>query len=238
MGLMMLKLQDLFELTKFEHHTIFNNVEFVWQVIEKIKPYLDQYDNWSIDGVVEAGCYLKGLNIFIHETARVEAGAYIQGPCIIGANSEVRHGAYIRGNVIVGHNCVVGHATEVKNSIFLDGAKAGHFAYIGDSILGNEVNLGAGTKLANLKIVPGNVSIVYEGKNYDTGLRKLGAIIGDYAQTGCNSVTSPGTIIGKYSLIYPAIAVKGCIVEGSIVKPGIDVFTEPMSEGLLKRIKK
>ena len=109
----------------------------------------------------------------------------------------------------MGNRCVVGHATEVKHSILLDGAKAGHFAYIGDSILGNNANLGAGTKLANLKIVDVEMKLRVEGKVYKTGLRKLGAILGDNAETGCNSVTSPGTLLGKASLVYPCVNVPG-----------------------------
>jgi NDP-sugar pyrophosphorylase family protein len=139
----------------------------------------------------------------------VEPGALIKGPTIIGDNSEVRQGAYMRGNCLVGDRCIVGHTTEVKHSIMLDGSKAGHFAYIGDSILGNEVNLGAGTKLANLKIVDVEMKLRVEGEIYKTGLRKLGAILGDKTETGCNSVTSPGTLLGKASLVYPCVNVPG-----------------------------
>ena len=113
------------------------------------------------------------------------------------------------GNCLIGNGCVVGHTTEVKTSIMLDGAKAGHFAYIGDSILGNDVNLGAGTKLANLKIVDVEMKLKIEGRTYETGLKKLGAILGDRVETGCNSVTSPGTLLGRASLIYPCVNVPG-----------------------------
>jgi NDP-sugar pyrophosphorylase family protein len=113
----------------------------------------------------------------------------------------------MRGNCLVGNNCVVGHATEMKNSIMLDGAKAGHFAYVGDSILGNAANLGAGTKLANLKMIPGSIVIIFDGKQYDTQRRKLGAILGDHTETGCNSVTSPGTLMGPSSIVFPGVTV-------------------------------
>jgi acetyltransferase-like isoleucine patch superfamily enzyme len=159
--------------------------------------------------VLYAGATLFDSNIYIGEDTVVEPGALIKGPTIIGNNTEVRQGAYIRGNCLIGNRCVVGHTTEVKTSIMLDGAKAGHFAYIGDSILGNDVNLGAGTKLANLKISDVEIKLKVEGRIYKTGLRKLGAILGDNVQTGCNSVTSPGTLLAKASLVYPCINVPG-----------------------------
>jgi NDP-sugar pyrophosphorylase family protein len=133
----------------------------------------------------------------------VEPGAFIASPTIIGDMTEIRQGAYLRGYCLIGRRCVVGHVTEVKHSIFLDDAKAGHFAYLGDSILGNEVNLGAGTKLANLRFTPGNVKVRTPGGPVDSGLRKFGAILADFVQTGCNSVTNPGTILGKKSLLMP-----------------------------------
>jgi acetyltransferase-like isoleucine patch superfamily enzyme len=159
--------------------------------------------------VLYAGAILFDPEIYIGEGSVVEPGALIKGPTIIGHNAEVRQGAYLRGNCLIGDRCVVGHTTEVKSSVMLDGAKAGHFAYIGDSILGNEVNLGAGTKLANLKIVIADIDLRIEGEVYQTGLRKLGAILGDNTETGCNSVTSPGTLLGKGSLVYPCVNVPG-----------------------------
>lgn len=137
----------------------------------------------------------------------VEPGALIKGPTIIGDRTEIRQGAYIRGDCLVGSGCVVGHVTEVKHSVFLDGAKAGHFAYVGDSLLGRDVNLGAGTKLANLRFYPGNVVLRIRGSAVDTGLRKLGAILGNGVQTGCNSVTNPGVLLGEGSLVAPNVTV-------------------------------
>ena len=170
--------------------------------------------------IIMAGSYLFDDRIIIGAGTVVEPGALIKGPFVIGKNSEVRQGAYIRGDCWVGDGCVVGHTTEIKESILLHGAKAGHFAYVGDSILGNEVNLGAGTKLANLKMIPGTVSIVYEKNRYDTERRKIGAILGDRTETGCNSVTSPGTLMGPRSLVYPAITVPAGFYPGrTIVMP-------------------
>ena len=153
--------------------------------------------------VIMAGAILVGNRIDLGEGVLVEGGALVKSPAIIGDCTEVRHGAYLRGYCLTGKRCVVGHTTEVKHSIFLNDAKAGHFAYLGDSILGQEANLGAGTKFANLKFLGGTVSIRTEGKLIDTGRRKLGAILGDGAQTGCNSVTNPGTIIGKGGILMP-----------------------------------
>ena len=157
--------------------------------------------------IVLPGAYLFNDRILVGSGTIIEPGALVKGPVLIGSNTEIRQGAYVRGDCIVGNGCVVGHTTEIKGSILLDGAKAGHFAYIGDSILGNEVNLGAGTKLANLKMIPGTVRVRCGKEQVDTGRRKIGAILGDRTETGCNSVTSPGTLMGPDSILYPAVAV-------------------------------
>jgi len=169
--------------------------------------------------VIFAGAVLWDEAIALGPGAVVEPGALIKGPTIIGAHTEVRQGAYMRGKCMVGDRCVVGHTTEMKGSVMLDDAKAGHFAYIGDSILGRNSNLGAGTKLANLKIKPGSVQIEIDGQLVDTGLRKLGAILGDDVQIGCNAVTNPGALIGKGSLIFPVVSVRSGYYEpNSIVR--------------------
>ena len=159
--------------------------------------------------VILPGAFLSNDKIIIGPGTIVEPGALIRGPTIIGSHSEIRQGAYIRGDCLVGNKCVVGHTTEMKGSIMLDGAKAPHFAYVGDSILGKDVNLGAGTKLANLKMIAGSIVVTVDKKRYDTGRRKLGAILGDHTETGCNSVTSPGTLMGPSSVVYSGVAVPG-----------------------------
>ncbi|HID01837.1 MAG TPA: hypothetical protein EYP18_01305 [Desulfobacterales bacterium] len=153
--------------------------------------------------IIMAGAILLGGKIDFGEGVLIEGGALIKSPAIFGECTEVRQGAYLRGYCLTGKRCVVGHTTEVKHSIFLNDAKAGHFAYLGDSIIGQDANLGAGTKFANLKFLGGNVSIRTENGLVDTGRRKFGAILGDGAQTGCNSVTNPGTIIGKGGILMP-----------------------------------
>lgn len=155
-----------------------------------------------------AGATLMGNKIAIGRGVLVESGAMIKSPAIIGDMTEIRQGAYLRGYCLAGKRCVLGHATEIKHSIFLNDAKAGHFAYLGDSILGNDTNLGAGTKFANLRFLPGTITIFQKGGRIDTGLKKFGAILGDTSQTGCNSVTSPGTLLAKGAILMPNATAK------------------------------
>ena len=157
--------------------------------------------------VVYAGTSILSNHVQLGKGCVVEPGALLKTDCIIGNYTEVRQGAYLRGTCLVGDRCVVGHTTEMKNSVMIDDSKAGHFAYIGDSILGNSVNLGAGTKLANLKIIDSGIVLKIGKQKYETGLRKFGAIIGDNSETGCNSVTTPGTILGPRSLVFPTTTV-------------------------------
>jgi UDP-N-acetylglucosamine diphosphorylase / glucose-1-phosphate thymidylyltransferase / UDP-N-acetylgalactosamine diphosphorylase / glucosamine-1-phosphate N-acetyltransferase / galactosamine-1-phosphate N-acetyltransferase len=168
-----------------------------------------------IKGEVSKHAHISGP-VYIDEGALVEPTAMITGPCYIGPKAEVRHGAYIRGNVYVGAKCVVGHTTEVKGAVFFDGAKAGHFAYIGDSILGRNVNLGAGTKLANLKITDGDVYFRDPKTNaqVSSGLRKFGAIVGDDAQTGCNAVLAPGVLMLPKTAVLPCVFYRGTLRSG------------------------
>ncbi len=167
--------------------------------------------------LVQAGAILADDEIELGKGTLVEAGALIKGPTIIGDRTEVRHGAYLRGKLLIGDSCVVGHATEMKASIMMGGSQAGHFAYLGDSILG-QVNLGAGTKLANLKVFPGNVTITVLGTKHDTGRRKVGAILADAVELGCNSVTTPGTVMGRGALAYPNVTVRGFHPAETIIK--------------------
>ena len=158
--------------------------------------------------VLFAGAVLWDDQVFFGPGSVVEPGALIKGPTIIGSHTEVRQGAYVRGKCIVGDRCVVGHTTEMKTSVMLNDAKAGHFAYIGDSILGGNSNLGAGTKLANLKIKEGTVQLRIDDQIVDSGMRKFGAILGDDVQIGCNSVTNPGTLLGKGCMVFPVTSVR------------------------------
>ena len=207
------------DISTFAHAALFLGDPSPWIVLSRLSAYLQTLELGAICGVVEEGAYLVDKEkIFLAPGAIVEAGAYIRGPCWIGPNTEIRHGAYIRGNVITGNNCVIGHDTEVKNSLFLDGAHAAHFAYVGDSILGNRVNLGAGVKCANFRLDGQNIAVSMDGQRIETGLRKLGALIGDRVQIGCNTVLNPGTLVGKDALCYPLLHLSGTITEASLVK--------------------
>lgn len=210
---------ELFDLNAFAHAALFDGVDNVWEALGRLGDYLAATIRPGNRGTVCDGAYLIGSDIEIGEGTVVEPGAYIAGPAIIGKDAQIRHGAYIRGTTLVGDRCVVGHATEVKGSIFFDGAKAGHFAYVGDSILGSAVNLGAGTKLANFKLTAGAIALRAGDERIDTGRRKLGALLGDRCQTGCNSVTGPGTILGPDSFVYPCVSVRaGAYDAGSWIK--------------------
>lgn len=214
-----LNLENYFNLTDFPFLELFNGVERCFEVLgAPLKRFCGEFKGHNIEGTVMEGAILEGDGIFIAKGTVVEPTAYIKGPAIIGENTEIRHGAYLRGNVVAGANCVIGHATEVKNSIFLNGAKAGHFAYVGDSVLGSMVNLGAGTKLANLKIVMGDVVLRVDGAKIQSGYRKLGAILGDGCELGCNAVTSPGTILAPGSMVYPAVGIRGAYTQKRIFR--------------------
>jgi UDP-N-acetylglucosamine diphosphorylase / glucose-1-phosphate thymidylyltransferase / UDP-N-acetylgalactosamine diphosphorylase / glucosamine-1-phosphate N-acetyltransferase / galactosamine-1-phosphate N-acetyltransferase len=208
---------ELFDLTGWEHRGLFAECTYAWEALPRLPEYLESVLRPGIRGEVEPGAYISG-DVEVAEGARVESGAYVRGPALIGPGTEVRHGAYIRGNVLTGRDCVIGHASECKAAIFLDRAHAPHFAYVGDSILGADVNLGAGVRLANLKVLPGNVAVrLADGTVIDTGMPKLGAIIGDGTQIGCNAVTSPGTIIGRECVVYATISLQGTVPADSIV---------------------
>ncbi len=218
--------RELFDLSSYAHAALFEGLENAWEALPRLAAYLKARIRPGLRGEVEKGAHIFGDDVEVQEGARVEAGAYVRGPALIGAGTEVRHGAYIRGNVLTGKDCVLGHDTECKNAIFLDHAHAAHFAYVGDSILGNHVNLGAGTKLANLKVVAGNVEVVTpEGRRLETGLRKLGAILGDGVELGCNAVTAPGTVVGRNTLVYALASIRGTIPRDSFVqwKPALEV---------------
>jgi UDP-N-acetylglucosamine diphosphorylase / glucose-1-phosphate thymidylyltransferase / UDP-N-acetylgalactosamine diphosphorylase / glucosamine-1-phosphate N-acetyltransferase / galactosamine-1-phosphate N-acetyltransferase len=215
-----LHIQNFFDLSDFAHKALFEACEYPWEAFPAIKEYLNGLSLGKIDVEIPEGAFLENPELIsIGEGTIVEPGAFIKGPCVVGKGCSIRQGAYIRGNVVVGDHCVVGHATEAKNTVFLNWAQAGHFAYLGDSILGNHVNLGAGTKCANLKLDNGTVVLSVDGESVDTGLRKFGAVIGDFVQIGCNAVTNPGTIIGPRSRWYPCVNHGGIVPPNSIVKP-------------------
>jgi UDP-N-acetylglucosamine diphosphorylase / glucose-1-phosphate thymidylyltransferase / UDP-N-acetylgalactosamine diphosphorylase / glucosamine-1-phosphate N-acetyltransferase / galactosamine-1-phosphate N-acetyltransferase len=159
-----------------------------------------------------------GDKVFIGEGTVVEPGVLIKGPAIIGKNCQLRHNAYLRENVIIGDGCVVGNSSELKNSLIFNGAQVPHYNYVGDSILGHKVHLGAGVKISNLKIFPGNIFVEIDGVPHDTGLRKFGALLGDGAEAGCNVVLNPGSILGRGAIVYPNVFWRGVLPANMIAK--------------------
>lgn len=198
---------------------LFDPEKSVWSVLPLLHDYLKTLNLGTIDTDIPAGAFLVDSHLIsIGKGSVVEPGAYIRGPCVIGENCTVRHGAYIRGDLLAGNGCVIGHDTEVKNAVFFDNAHAAHLSYIGDSILGSGVNMGAGSICSNLKLDNSTVTIFVEGERINTGLRKFGAIIGDESKIGCNAVMNPGTVMGKNVQCYPCINVGGYVPSESIVK--------------------
>lgn len=219
-----------FDLEGFQHKALFDNCTYVWEVLSYISSYLTQSGLGKIQGEVAAGAFLVDPHLIsIGEGTVIEPGAYIKGPCIIGRHCVIRHGAYIRGALIAGDHCIIGHDTEVKNSILLNHVHAAHFAYLGDSVLGNNVNLGAGVKCANLKLNESEIAIHFQDQKFPTKLRKLGAICGDDVRIGCNVVTNPGTLIGKASECYPSINFGGVVPSCSTVKSNIQILVLPQN---------
>lgn len=226
----MLAPTDFFDLTDPVIAGFFTDCDYVWQALESLEQHVQRLTagKQTVLGNVMPGAYLSERPIYIAEGARIEPGAYVHGPAYIGPGAVVRHGAFVRENVVMLSGAILGHASEAKHSLFLPDAHAPHFNYVGDSILGQGVNLGAGTKLSNLTLVSTkdpqtgkrpSLVLHIEGQDYDTGLAKLGAILGDNTQTGCNAVLNPGSVIGPGSLVYANLSLrKGFYPANSIIK--------------------
>jgi NDP-sugar pyrophosphorylase family protein len=225
----MFKPADLFDLTQTAHAALFDGCNFAWETLKKLKAYLETNCHPGLQNRCEGVAFI-GERVFIGEGTVVEDGAMIKGPAIIGRNCEIRHNAYIRENVIVGDNCIVGNSSELKNSLLFNHVAVPHFNYVGDSLLGYKVHIGAGVILSNLKSLPGNITVEANGQRIDTGLRKFGALLGDGVEVGCNSVLNPGSIIGRGSIIYPATNWRGVLPPNQIAKnKGIVVAVERRS---------
>jgi len=211
----MIKVKDLFDLEKTLAKDLMINKEYPWDVLKDIKEYIIKYGaTLSLEKFEKIG-----ENIWIAKNANVSKSAEINGPCIIDENAEIRHCAFIRGSVIIGKNTVVGNSTELKNCILFDNVQVPHFNYIGDSILGYKSHLGAGALTSNVKSDKSLVEIkINSDEKIHTDLKKLGAMIGDNSEIGCNSVLCPGTIIGKNTNIYPLSLVRGVIGANKIYK--------------------
>ena len=212
----MFKADDLFDLTQTEHAALFDGCNYAWEALKNIEPYLARVTRQNPPRRFPGATI--GERVVIGEGTFVEPGAMIIGPAIIGKNCKIRHNAYFRENAIVGDNCVVGNASELKNVFFFNGVQVPHYNYVGDSILGYKAHLGAGVKISNVKLVPGNVMVEVDGVPTDTGLRKFGALLGDQAEAGCNAVLNPGSILGRGAIVYPNVFWRGVLPANSIAK--------------------
>lgn len=210
--------ENLFDLDRTEHPGLFGKGRFSWEVLPKIAGYLANLEGgFRIDGKVWNGAHVVGA-VHIGKGSVVEPGAVIKGPAWIGENVQVRAGCYIRENVIIGGGSVVGNSCEFKNCVLFQDCEVPHFNYVGDSILGHKAHLGAGVILSNVRLLRDEVVLRFEGEAFRTGLRKFGALIGDFAEVGCNCVLNPGSVIGRRSLIAPGIVWSGVLPENSVVR--------------------
>ncbi len=196
----------------------FQKSTYPWEVLKDLDHTIENVGKLLSDVEFDLLKDENNNNLWIHKTSKVSKLSTILGPTIIDEGAEIRPGAFIRGKVIIGKNAVVGNSSELKNTILFDEAKAPHFNYVGNSILGHKVNLGAGVKLSNMKNDRSNITVLFQNKKINTKLRKLGAIIGDYSAVGCNTVTNPGVIIGKNVDVYPMLSLRGTYKDNSIIK--------------------
>lgn len=210
---MLKKYNSLLNLDATIASDLFEEYEHPWEVLPMIEMFI-----LRIASKLGSEYEEREKNVFVHKTAKVSDTASITGPCIIGANAEVRHCAYIRGKVIVGDNSVIGNSTEVKNAIIFSNVQCPHFNYVGDAIMGEYSHIGAGVILSNVKSDKTNIVVKVDEEVYETGLRKFSAILGNHVEVGCNSVVCPGSIIGENTNIYPLTRVRGVIGANKIVK--------------------
>lgn len=210
----MLKTKDLISYQGTLAEKLLSEVTYPWEALPKINAYiLEIGPSLSLDEFEQIEA-----NIWIHKTVKIAKTATLNGPLIIDENTEIRPGAFIRGNVLIGKKCVVGNSTELKNSILVANVEVPHYNYVGDSILAPFSHMGAGSITSNVKADRKNILIKYDGQEIETGLRKIGAILGDHVEIGCNAVLNPGTIIGKNSRVYPLSMVRGFVPADHIYK--------------------
>jgi NDP-sugar pyrophosphorylase family protein len=208
---------NFLNLDQTEHRTIFDNSARVWDALKQIGSYLQFRLKPAVHGRIMGRPFISE-NVYIGSGTLVENGATIKGPAWIGNNCEIRSGCYIRENVIVGDGVVLGNSSEFKNSIIFNDAQIPHFNYVGDSVVGYKAHLGAGAILSNVRLDHQEIRVRSESGLIATGLRKFGAIVSDRAEIGCSVVISPGSIIGRNSLIYPLTHFGGVLPENSILK--------------------
>lgn len=217
------KIKELFSIEHTRARDFFEQAEYPWEILPDLKKIIGE-----IGRNLPADIYDKrGEGVWIAKSARIADSAYIGVPCIIGERSEIRHCAFIRSSALIGDDCVVGNSTELKNCILFDGVQVPHYNYIGDSILGYKTHMGAGAITSNVKSDRSPVKIKFsDGETYDTGLRKMGAALGDHVEVGCNCVLNPGTVIGRNSNVYPLSSVRGVILSDSIYKAADNIVSK------------
>lgn len=205
---------NLFDYSKTIAKPLLESVDYPWEALPKIKDFIIELGKTLDPEIYEQ----RGENIWVAKSATVFPSAYLGGPLIICEDAEVRHCAFIRGSAIVGKGAVVGNSTELKNSILFDGVQVPHYNYIGDSILGYKAHTGAGTITSNLKSDKSLVTVLCDDDKVETGVKKFGAMLGDFVEVGCNSVLNPGSVVGRNTNVYPLSFVRGYVPENSIYK--------------------
>lgn len=210
----MVKSRELFDLSHTLAAPLLEKKEYPWEVLPDISDFI-----LSLGATLSPEEYDRiGEDVWIAKDAKIYPNNYIQGPCIIGHKSQVRPGTFIRGSALVGDECVVGNSTELKNVILFDHVQVPHYNYVGDSVLGYHAHMGAGAVTSNVKADNKNVVIKNGEEQMETGRRKVGAMLGDYADVGCNSVLNPGAVIGRRTTVYPTSCVRGVIPADHIYK--------------------
>lgn len=211
----MLKTCDLYDLSHSQAGSYLSGFDYPWQALGGIKNLILSLGPQLGEAYTEVS-----PQVWVHKSAVIAPTAYLGAPCIIGANTEVRHCAFVRGSALVGENCVVGNSVELKNAILFDNVQVPHYNYVGDSILGYKSHMGAGSLTSNVKSDKTLVAVKNGQEQIPTGLKKFGAMVGDFVEVGCNSVLNPGTVIGRNSNIYPTSCVRGVVPANSIWKTG------------------
>ena len=207
-------ISEMYDLSHTMADKYLQNFSYPWEALKGIKDMIITLGETLGEEYTQVAD-----QVWVHNTAKVAPTAYLGAPCIIGANTEVRHCAFIRGSALVGENCVVGNSVELKNVILFDNVQTPHYNYVGDSILGYKSHMGAGSITSNVK--SDKTLVVIHGKTkMETGQKKVGAMLGDFVEVGCNSVLNPGTVIGRNSNVYPLSCVRGVVPANSIYKTG------------------
>ena len=218
----MYTINDLYDLEHTLAADYLSQFTYPWEALKGIKDEI-----LRIGASLDAAEYAEvAPQVWVHRTATVAPTAYLGAPCIIGPETEVRHCAFVRGSALVGAGCVVGNSVELKNVILLDKVQTPHYNYVGDSILGYKSHMGAGSITSNVKSDKTLVTVRGMGESIETGLKKMGAMLGDNVEVGCNSVLNPGTVIGRNSNVYPLSSVRGVVPAGSIHKQNGTVVTK------------